>query len=352
MKAEDDPSINPSLTNESFNDSDEIIDPREKLRGEHLTWGATPLIFNSDQMVIFDTLKKRIDNNTPVLTPNNVKEFVMQHFMSRFFQRQDRNAKSFVDRSPDVYLEDLDNSYQDILIAAMSGISNPNDLLVLREKLDMPSIELARLTHPYGTHMETLEDMRQAVDFAIEANGGRIIRDDSMTTFGVDGGHIQDKGENIELGFLMKRKRVRGILPDGTVIIERSTFVLRVDKESPLDQDVAQLFRDIKIDKNPDWGKQVMEIINANNLIPGLLDSNEFETAIPLSTTTYAFNPQRVYELEKTEEAKRNCEDSIPEWLIDAREKEKKKKEEEEERAAAEAMLKAYLERRRLKKSR
>lgn len=308
-----------SLKYEAIEVCDRNTDPREKLRGEHLTWGATPLHFSSNQMVIYHELKQRIHNSAPESTPDDVKEFVLQHFMSRFFQRQDRNAKSFEDRNPGIDINNLEKPHQDILMAAIEGMSNPNDLLKLLTTLDMPSIELARLTHSYGQHMETLGDMRQAIDFAIENNGGRIIEDDSMTTYGVDGGHIRDKGENIEIGFLMKRKRVRGILPDGTVVIERSTFVLRVDKESPLDQDIARQFRGIKIDKNPDWNKQVMEIIEANNLIPRVLVNDEFDIAIPLSTTTYAFNPMRVYELEEAKKAKRSTKGTELEWLSRAR---------------------------------
>lgn len=298
--AEKSPSDNPSPTSEFIDDTSEAVDPRERLRGEHLTWGATPLDFNADQMVVLDVLKKRIHDSAPESTPEDVKEFVLIHFMSRFFQRQARNNKSYSDRRSTV-IEDLDQRHHEILCAALVGTSNPNDLLILRKKLDMPSIELARLTHPYGTHMETLGEMRQAIDFAIINNGGDLNDDDQMTKYDVDGSHIHDIGENIEVGFLMKRKRVRGILPDGTEIIERSTFVLRVDKESRLNQDIAQQFREIKIDKNPDWEKQVMEIINANNLLPDLLSNNEFDIAIPLSTTTYAFKKDRVDELEAAE---------------------------------------------------
>ncbi len=326
--------ITPSSADESISDSLDQPDPREKLSGDLLTWGATPLNVNARQLEVFHLLKKRIKRSAPEFTPDAVKEFVLQHFMSRFFERQDRNAKSFEDRDPNILVDDLDEQAQDALIDAICGTSNPNDLLKTRENLDMPSIELARLTHPYGRRMKTLGDMRQAVDFAIEANNGRLIDDDSMTTFGVDGGHIRDKGENIELGFLMKRKRVRGILPDGTVIIERSTFVLRVDDASPLDQDIASQFRDIKIDKNPDWNKQVMEVINANNLLPDLLENNMFNIAIPLSTTTYAFNPQRVYELEEAHKAKRVITVPEPEWLAEARRQQR-------ELAAGKAALKA-----------
>lgn len=318
--AENAPSKNPSLTNEPIVGTGELADSRYELHGWHLTWGATPLYINSKQMDVYRILNKRIQRSAPKSTPGDVKEFVSQHFMSRFFQRQDRNDKSFNDRGL-IVIENLDEQYEEILCAAIDGSSNPNDLLKLREKLDMPSIELARLTHPYGTHMETLDEMRQAIDFAIESNGGELIDDDSMTTYGVDGAHIRDKGENIELGFLMKRKRVRGILrvPDRTVVMERSTFVLRVDEESRLDQDIARQFRSIKIDKNPDWNKQVMEVINANNLMPELLINNEFDIAIPLSTTTYAYNPWRVYELDEAEKNKRASKCDDPEWLAIAR---------------------------------
>ena len=304
LKTQADDTLN---SGEFINDTNEFVDPRSTLRGDHLTWGATPLFFTGDQMVVFEALKKRIHDSVPESTPDDVKQFVLQHFMSRFFERQDRNAKSFHDRDPNLVLEDLDELSQEAVIDAVFGASNPNDLLKTRENLVMPSIELGRLTHPFGTHMETLEEMRQAVDFAIENNDGDLINDDTMTTYGVDGGHIRDKGDNIELGFLMKRKRIRGILPDGTVIIERSTFVLRVDDKSPLDQDIAQQFRDIKIDNNPLWNKQVMEIINTNKLIPKLLNDNEFDIAIPLSTTAYAYNPQLVYELEVADKRARRA---------------------------------------------
>ena len=312
------------FTDESITDSLDQSDPRQELQGYRLTWGATPLNFdgfNNNQMVVYNALTRRIQKSAPESTPDNVKEFMLQHFRSRFFERQNRNAESFNHRYP-LVIDDLDGQYGEILGAAINATSNPNDLIKLREKLNMPSIELARLTHPYGMHMETLDEMRIAVDFAIENNGGRLIENDSMTTFGVDGSHIRNKGENIELGFLMKRKRVRGVLPDGTVIIERSTFVLRVDDESLLSQDIAKQFRSIKIDKNPDWNKQVMEIIAAHNLIPGLLDDNQFDIAIPLSTTTYAYNPRLDYELEQARNIKCEPEGPVPEWLVKAREQE------------------------------
>lgn len=292
------------IKNETASEYPEQADNRRELRGDHLTWGATPLKFNAEQIQVYNSLYQRIQDSATESTPDQVKEFVLQHFMSRFFQRQDRNTKSFVDRRS-VVIENLDDEYQSILAEAIDGVSNPNDLLKLRHELDMPSIELGRLTHPYGKNMETLPDMRQAVDYAIEQQGGVLIDDDSLTTYDVDGAHIQDKGPTLQCGFLMKRKRVRGLLPDGTVVMERSTFVLRVDIDSPLDQNIASKFREIRTYKNPFWDKMAMEIINANNLLPALLDEDKFDIAIPLSTTVYAFNPERIEEVENNEKERR-----------------------------------------------
>lgn len=293
------------LSAEPYLDTEEITkDPRSELRGDRLTWGATPLEFNTRQPLVFDELCDRIESIAPGGTPAEVKDYVLKHFMSRFYRRQDRNHQSYEDRAVDI--ETLDQDSLMSLECALQGEETPSRLLELGKTLGMPSIELARLTHPFGTHMETLEEMRDAVDYAVESKGGKLYRHDEFTTYGIDGAHIRSNtADNIEAGFLMKRKRVVGKLPDGTVIMERSSFVLRIDEDGQIDQSLAAKMRKVKIDKNPDWAEEIMKAGNLQELVPSLLDSNDFDIAIPLSTTVYAYNPNRVQELEAKQKVRK-----------------------------------------------
>lgn len=315
-------------------------DPRQELLGSPLTWGETPLLTNAKQYEVYLELLKRMETNVPEGTPREVQEYIVSHFMARFYQRQLRNEQSYDDRSVED-LSQISSETLSILIWALKGVASPAELLPLRSELGMPSIELARLSHPYVYETETLDEMRAAVDYAIEKMGGEPCEENDCTTYGIDASHtVNNSGRTpinraralmlansvmesdkaklddmvrfaseyesvTRVGILIKRKRIVATLPDGTVIIERSSFVLRIDEDSDLDQAIAKKIRGVVIEGNPNWESEMMAAGNLLELVPQLLAENKFKIAIPLSTTFYAYNPERVEEVKLANEEKR-----------------------------------------------
>ena len=312
------------------------LDPRSDLKGTSLTWGETPLVTNPEQQEVFRLLYDRITYNVPIDTPEEVQDFVISHFMSRFYRRQARNEQSFVDRSVED-LNVLDSEILSCLDLAFIGGASPVELLQLRHAIGMPSIELSRFTHPYGLGMETLDEMRLAVAYAIEQMDGVLCDRADCTTYGIDSSHtmsnsgcqvdfvklglldatLNGEDECMEMlessrqresatlsGVLMKRKRILAVLPDGTEIIERSSFILRIDKESELDQIIARKMRNIVIDGNPNWENEMADACNLSTLMSQLLLEKRFDIAIPLSTTVYAHNLARENEAKAINKAK------------------------------------------------
>ena len=301
-----------SLTGvDSLENYENNINSRATLRGDHLTWGHTPFYSSPEQFEVYTKLIDRIVNSAPEETPAEIQDYVLMHFMSRFYKRQDRNNQSYEDRLN--YYGALSEMSLSALDSALAGdCVRPVDLLVLRDELGMPSIELARLTHPYGKDMDLLPEMQTAVGYAVETLGGEICLGDECITYGVDGAHVRNTSSgNAEVGFLVKRKKLVGVLPDKTRIIERSSYFLRIDNDSRLDQVIAQSMRNVvtqtmsgnvvenmyvlNICETKDWQTKLMESGNLNELMPLLLKGGDFnDVAIPLSTTIYAYNPDCV----------------------------------------------------------
>lgn len=321
------PSIEPSLGTEEI-----INDSRSELRGDHLTWGHTPFKPDAEQNQVYNRLLDRIEAQKPSSVPDVVREYINLHFMSRFHSRQARNSTSLHDSlNPDAPLPDeLEAAFE----YALDGeCIRPVDLLDLSMRRGMPSVEMGRCSHFWGLNMEPINEMRSAVEYAITSLGGEVLEGDEYTVYSPDGNHVRSvDSDQPNIGFLVKRKRTVGVMPDGTIIIERTSFFLRVDNESSLDQDIIDAVRNVVTQTwsdspetangnapyhlTPDldpamtmfeetgWLDRIASSCDLNVLMPVLLGNGRTDIAIPLSTTVYCFNPDRVKQIEDINKAK------------------------------------------------
>jgi len=309
-----------------------VNDPRSELCGDHLTWGHTPFKPDSEQNQVFNRLLNRIEDQKPISVPDIVREYITLHFMSRFHSRQARNSAGLHDSlNPDAPLpDDLESSFG----RALDGeCIRPIDLLDLSMRCGMPSVEMGRYTHPWGLNMEPVKEMISAVEYAVTSLGGELLTGDEYTIYSPDGNHIRNvDSDQPNIGFLVKRKRTVGVMPDGTIIIERTSFFLRVDNESSLDKDIIDAVRNVvtqvwsdspetangdapyhsapdldpamTIFEDAGWLERIASSCDLNDLMPVLLKNGRTDIAIPLSTTVYCFNPDRVKQVEDTKKAK------------------------------------------------
>lgn len=321
----------------------EPAEVRELIRRE-VSWGATPLAITGrediarNQREVFDILNSRIVEQAPDNTPEVLRRFIEMNFMHRFYQRMMRNQASYNDRLfvfddqpagiKTVLLDDdSDEAHGDVLafefkdvhsgleayeaglptfddvfegrpelrdmyLDVLRGIGSAREALLVREALGMRSIELTRLTHPYGHMIEDLEGMRAEVSEAILALDGELF-DEPPTEYKINSSdNIADPSQDhAQAGLSITRKRYIGQLPDGTDIYERSSFVLRIDENSPFNQDYAQAIRSIKYESTDTWSTAVWQAGRLAEELPRLLAENDFACILPMSTTIYAHNP-------------------------------------------------------------
>lgn len=260
-----------------------------------LRWGATPLMTSLDiypevvrrQQEVFDALLERADMHAPDDVPESLREYVKMSIMHRFTNRAIRNSDSYLDSlRPNGYTPYLEN--------ALRASATPSQLLNVRRAKQMRSIELARITDPYGAYADELEPMHAAVEEGIIENGGILITDpadqDMKYKLRQSDIIVDPSREVISDGFLVTSKRTVGMLDDDTHVIERTSFIIRTDAASSLDLEMIAALRHVKVTENDNWAEEIKTITNLDELIPALIAENNSSSLIHLSKTYYAYN--------------------------------------------------------------
>lgn len=332
-------------TTEKIEFTDQTGEYLELAHDQALRFGATPLDVNSEiygyQQKIFDELFRRIDDNRPRDELGNVEldtdwlhEFVQTNFISRFTGRQMRNYNSYCRRLQDDDTK-LDQNDRAIVDKARAGAASPLELLQVRELLGMGSIELARHSHPYIADDDILNDMSSSVHAAIEASGHdytpgndapryRVRNSDVMTspknTFS---SHMNEREPR---GLLITRKRNIALLDDDTLIIERTSFVLRLDILKDVSPKLAKRLLSLNINtvQPEQWVDDITDVMREVQSELHALNFDESGITVPISTTVYAYNKTthlEAIEAERQKEEAKKAEEMLPEWVVEARER-------------------------------
>ena len=265
----------------------------ENNRGEPLTWGATPLEASPALKMQQDLVKSELEHlfdpkNIPDYVSDELADYIYVLNMSRTANRESHNQDSFAYREK-MNLEELPLEALELCQRAISGHASPAELLYMQRLLGIPSIELTSLTHPYGQRIELLKHMRPAVNEAILLMGGRLVDVKEVPReYEVRGSDNPHNPRQMQ-GVHMTRKTIFGYLKDGTEIVERSSFVVLLDQLLP-QQAVA--IRAVPFENNEGWAQQVKGACELEKLAPVLLDKDEYEKAIPISTTVVAKNAE------------------------------------------------------------
>lgn len=302
---------------------DDILPPVDlellatNLRSDSLNWGATPLNTYHDpelyrqQEEIRNKLEERsreVPSDVGYI-PQYIRKYVTDNFLTRFNGRTMANFDNFSQRLRDD-LAECDEIDRDILEKAMWGRATPAELLYVRCAFGMASIELGCLTHPYGvlTDQDKLDEMRGSVKDAILMLGGDLAVKDEKVLGGIDGDEEGLDGrdvfsvkradntlygepmDHVQRLIVLTRKRNLGRLPDGSIVRERSSFILRIGEDAEFNQEAAQRMREVKLTYNDDAMRMLAEAGNIAEELPPMIAGRKFGTIIPLSTTVYAFN--------------------------------------------------------------
>ena len=262
-------------------------------KGEPNTYGATPLdrmVTLQQQLELARELQELTYRNIPDDVPIELIDYVHTTFAARFHSRAEANEENYMTAlvSKDAFASD--ESILSMFERGELGQASPSELLKIRELRGIRSVELACLTHPYGERITQLPEMREVVSKHVELLGGSYY-EDPTTRYRVKEFVGQSRGSNVfEEGVLMTRKRTLGLMPDGTIIRERSSFVLRLDDASPFSAEEISKMKAVDTSK-PNWQQELTQVGQLDEAAKILLDSDEFSLAIPISSTIYAYNP-------------------------------------------------------------
>jgi hypothetical protein len=262
---------------------------KENSKGEPLTWGATPLLASIDIQLQQDAVKEVLNSlfeskNVPDYISPTMANYIDVLNMSRTFNRESKNQDSFAYRDK-TDLDGIPLESLEVFERALRGYASPAELLFLASMLGIPTIELASLTHPYGQRIELLDEMRPSINEAIVLLGGTLVRG-ILPEYEVKGSDNPHNPAQMH-GIHMTRKTLFGTLPDGTEVIERSSFVILIDA---LPVRIADLVRSTRFEDNPQWSKQVLKRTGLETIVPLLLKDDEYNKAVPVSTTMVAMN--------------------------------------------------------------
>lgn len=273
-------------------------------KGEAETYGATPLNRPrtlEDQLELELTLRRRT-YEIPKGISVELADQIQQTFAARFHSRGEANDENYQTSLSDGsdYLHIL--GVAELFEKGELGTASPAELLVIRKLKGIRSVELACLTHPYQID-GTLEEMRGAVKKSVEDLGGTYNENPEKIYKVKD--VFKDRETGKVLGYLMTRKRVLGLMPDGTEIRERSSFVLQISHDSLVEQ----------------YGQEMAGALDNLDSISGLLgldviadvslDLDMFGKAIPISSTIYAFSREDTEKINQRAAEKKKIEQEI-----------------------------------------
>ncbi|HEU4830687.1 MAG TPA: hypothetical protein VFS65_00770 [Candidatus Saccharimonadales bacterium] len=286
-------------------------DIREPIKGReesYIPWEATPARIGDPDVVSHQSDVARQARDMLALVPSFITkqqmDFVEMIYLSREANRNVNNSHSYDNLlNADALSDDL--QIADMYRRAELGLACPRELLTLMDSLGMGSIELAKLTHIYGHRLEFLDPMRKDIESTITLRGG-IVYDDPNEEFEIialDSGVTNKRGVTDSLA--MKRKRAIGKI-DKTVIFERTSFIVRIDEMSDFDQELSRKMREL--DEALPESIRIKAMLWDGKLeteVKRLVDGDDLISTIPLSSTTYAFNPINRLALDVREEAEK-----------------------------------------------
>lgn len=259
-------------------------------KGEPYTWGATPLSISAETLIQQSAVKGYMSSlfnkkHRPSYVPDEIAPYAEGINMGRTAQRESRNTDSYKYRGITI-VDNIPLEVLGVIDRALRGAASPAELLFVAQTLEIPTIEVASLTHPFGQRIELLKKMRPAVNEAIEMMDGVLVDGRANPLFEIKGSDSHHQ-TMLTKGLHVTRKTDFGILPDDTDIIERSSFVLLVDK---LPKRISDDIKEIQYGKT--WSRDVRMIHGLQDTMMDLLEDDRHDTALPISTTVVARNPE------------------------------------------------------------
>jgi hypothetical protein len=298
-----------------------LMDLERTSRGEPLTWGATPLephrkdiaIQQSNVQSEISEYFPKSGKDVPFKLKWDTARYIEDNYVMRTAHRVNRNYESYQSRGKfdisEVPIEAL--SFVD---RSLTGHASPAEIIATADIQQIPTAELASLSHPYGKRMEHLEPARAAVREGILFFGGELCETNHQYEV-KSSNYFTDEYKAIEPSLLMTRMTQMGKIGEDIAVFERSSFVVILSRLVPEFSEQIQA-----IEYNKSWSSDILHIPGFSEAVERALEANNYESVVPISTTVFETNNRLVKELlENDEHIARRQKQMAQKALADAR---------------------------------
>lgn len=283
-----------------------LVDPSLSPESQHSPTDPSPITYMPLSERIYHTdatnfLYELISAGAPPDVSDSLKAMIELHLVSNEAVLMNTNYMAF--QMLMMSEDELAPEIMSIIERAKKSMASPSELILLNLETNMPSVELKKLTHPYGHRSEHLEQMDDDVARAIGHHGGCYY-----PTLDID--------TDLEVKILPRQNDPEGFIVTtrervGTVrelhIRKRKTFAVNV--MSP--EFDARIRSKIKaIDSHLPRDEWIQKVVTSTGLREyvdaALLSPYESPYLYGLSTMIYSYHPDR--KKPKTKEEQRNAQ--------------------------------------------
>ncbi len=268
--------------------TDKYADP--SLIGDNLHTPTDPSPLTYPPMVellyereLMDYLGRLVTNEAPADVSENLRGMINLHLHSNHAITMKTNYDAY----QMLMLSDVshDPIIHHIIEKAKLSMASPSELLLLNLSTNIPSVELKKLTHPFGHRQEYLGPMESEVSNAVKEMGGRMYDADEVV---VDRSILPY--EYNTNGFIVIDRRLVGEV-DNLRIKERKTYAINVsspDFDPKIRDKIKRISNHLP---HGEWMRQVLEVTGFSEYVDMALSAKESAPYLHgLSTLFYSYN--------------------------------------------------------------
>jgi hypothetical protein len=266
-----------------------VMDPSEVSGNVHSPTDPSPITYPPlseihYQTQLTDYLHGLVRDQAPDHVSDKVKDIIGLHVDSNNAILMQSNYEAY--QMLMMSASEIDEGIAEVIEKAKRSSATPEELLYLNLVTDLPSVELKKLTHPFGHRKEYLKPMDTDVANAIHELGGLIVDQDDDEVKVIP--HYFDTD-----AFIITTRQLFGTLED-LKIRKRKTYA--IDINAPMfDENIRKRIGEVNLNiPHNVWLDKVLKESGLMECILGALKSPESTPYLySLSTMIYSYHPDR-----------------------------------------------------------
>lgn len=263
-------------------------------------WNPSPMLWHTGEAFAYkQTVDAYINDIISTAGPSDLDENVREAIRLNYFSTQMRLMQHNFEAHEHMMakIEVVPDESVTILEKAKDGLASQDELMSLLVSIPFVSVELAKLTHPFGERAEYLPEMQSLVENAVVAHDGIILDPDDRDQPRVKINNHKSHNDH----FIVTAREIVGQMND-VVIAKRMAYMVLADPKLGFDEHIAKKMR--QENWNGDMDKWHMRVFKQTGVIEYMSEHIQDENPafmLPISTVYYGHR----LDVRKTEPPKR-----------------------------------------------